>query len=317
MRVFLFAALTLCVAVRAAYAQTNADLVQAEQNADQQAEVSVSHPAFAKGTGPLIAIDSGHHNYHTLGGRYAPLAALLRNDGYRVTDSASLFTPASLANIKVLIISNALRVLPVSNEDWQRSQPSAFAPAEISILKGWVDGGGSLLLIADHLPFAGSANDLARAFGFHFADGVASRDPPGADFFTSASGTLGADVITRGRVLDEAITRLQTFAGSAFEAPHNARALITFPQGYKVHVCGLPCPPKVPERDAFGWLQGAVVTSGKGRVAVFGEAAMFSAQTIAVPGQPPFKVGFNAPSAPQNKQFVLNTLHWLSGELPP
>jgi hypothetical protein len=47
---------------------------------------------------------------------------------------------------------------------------------------------------------------------------------------------------------------------------------------------------------------------GKGRVAVFGEAAMFSAQ-LDGPRQP---MGMNAPGAEQNHQLLLNVMHWLS-----
>jgi hypothetical protein len=49
---------------------------------------------------------------------------------------------------------------------------------------------------------------------------------------------------------------------------------------------------------------------GKGRVAIFGEAAMFSAQ-LAGPQKLP--MGMNAPVAKQNPQFMLNVMHWLSG----
>ena len=59
-------------------------------------------------------------------------------------------------------------------------------------------------------------------------------------------------------------------------------------------------------------LQGAVIPFGKGRVAAFGEAAMFSAQ-VSGPNRMP--AGMNDPGAPQNAQFLLNVLHWLSGLL--
>lgn len=67
-----------------------------------------------------------------------------------------------------------------------------------------------------------------------------------------------------------------------------------------------------PSMSASGMLQGAVVQFGGGRVAVFGEAAMFSAQ-LAGPDRTP--IGMNSPSAPQNAQFLLNIVHWLSGAL--
>jgi hypothetical protein len=48
-------------------------------------------------------------------------------------------------------------------------------------------------------------------------------------------------------------------------------------------------------------------------MAVFGEAAMFSAQ-LAGPFQ--FRMGMNAPGAEQNHQLLLNVMHWLTREVP-
>jgi hypothetical protein len=67
--------------------------------------------------------------------------------------------------------------------------------------------------------------------------------------------------------------------------------------------------PDAPAVPIEGWCQGAVLKFGKGRVAVFGEAAMFSAQ-LAGPQQMP--VGMNSPEAPQNHQLLLNVMHWLT-----
>jgi hypothetical protein len=67
-----------------------------------------------------------------------------------------------------------------------------------------------------------------------------------------------------------------------------------------------------PSISASGMLQGAAVRFGKGRVAAFGEAAMFSAQAVGPNGTP---AGMNDPTAPQNAQFLLNVVHWLSGLL--
>lgn len=59
-------------------------------------------------------------------------------------------------------------------------------------------------------------------------------------------------------------------------------------------------------------LQGAVLRFGKGRVAVFGEAALFSAQErLGKDGRT--LMGMNRPDATQNPQFLLNVVHWLSG----
>jgi hypothetical protein len=214
----------------------------------------------------------------------------------------------------VLIVSNAL---DGSNVDsWEPPFPPAFTATEIATLKHWVEQGGSLLLIADHRPMADAASTLAAAFGFHFFSGVVSKDPPADDIFTLQDATLSTDAVTRGRSELEKVTSVQTFTGSAFTAPPGARPIITLPSGYAVHDCKLPCPPNVARMNAAGLLQGAVLKLGRGRMAVFGEAAMFSAQTITAPDRSFFRFGFNGPKAKQNKQFVLNLVHWLSGALP-
>lgn len=289
-------------------------LADAQQVNDPDADVSVARPDFPKDGGPVVAIDSAHNNFHTIDGRYQPFAAVLRNDGFRLVDSHTAFTSDSLSAFKVLVISNALPAALVKN--WGLPTTSAFTPAEIDALKAWVTGGGSLLLIADHRPFAGSARDLASAFGFRFEDGVVERDPLGQlDIFTRTDGSLREDVVTRGRDASATVTSLRTFTGSAFQAPPAARPIIVLPAGYMSHQCLLPCSGRVPESDVSGYLQGAVMPVGKGRLAVFGEAAMFSAQ-IMRGGNPPFRGGFNAKGAEQNKQFILNLVQWLAGILP-
>lgn len=50
---------------------------------------------------------------------------------------------------------------------------------------------------------------------------------------------------------------------------------------------------------------------GRGRVALFGEAAMFTAQR-AGPERAP--VGMNAPAAAQNAQLALNLVRWLTAD---
>lgn len=289
-------------------------VANAQQVNDPDADVSVAHPAFPQKDGPVVAIDSGHNNFHTIDGRYQPFASVLRNDGFRVVDSKSSLTGDSLSAVKVLVISNALPAVLVKN--WSLPASSAFSPAEIEALKAWVTGGGSLLLIADHRPFAGSAHDLAAAFGFRFVDGVVERDPLGQrDIFTLAAGSLHEDVVTRGRDAGTAVTSLQTFTGSAFQAPPSARPIIVLPADYMSHECLLPCRGTVQESNVGGYLQGAVMPLGKGRIAVFGEAAMFSAQIVR-DSNPPFRGGFNAKGAEQNKQFILNLVEWLAGILP-
>ena len=59
-----------------------------------------------------------------------------------------------------------------------------------------------------------------------------------------------------------------------------------------------------------GWYQGGVMPYGKGRVAIFGEAAMFTAQLA---GEEQRRFGMNSDVAGQNLRFLLNLMRWLSG----
>ncbi|TPW09451.1 MAG: hypothetical protein FD129_2204, partial [bacterium] len=118
-------------------------------------------PAWARDSGPRVAIDAAHFNFHTVDGRYRPFADLLRRDGCRVTGSDREFSAEALGGIDILVIANALNRR--NAEDWSLPTPPAFSAAEVEAVREWVRGGGSLLLIADHMPFPGGASSLAAA----------------------------------------------------------------------------------------------------------------------------------------------------------
>jgi hypothetical protein len=105
-----------------------------------------------------------------------------------------------------------------------------------------------------------------------------------------------------------------TFTGSAFQVDGSAQSLLVLDSSQVLLIpeTAWQFKPETPRLSAVGWLQGATLKFGKGRVAVFGEAAMFSAQ-LAGPNRQP--VGMNSPQAPQNYRFLLNVMHWLLGLL--
>ena len=132
--------------------------------------------------------------------------------------------------------------------------------------------------------------------------------------FGRTDGSLRDCQITRGRTGAERVDSVATFTGSAFEAPENAQPLLVLgPSVVSImtSVAG-QVSADTPRTPVGGWYQGAAMRFGKGCVAVFGEAAMFSAQ-LAGPDRIP--MGMNAPTAAQNAQFLLNVMHWLSGKL--
>ena len=128
-----------------------------------------------------MAIDEGHNNFHTADGRYLHFARLLRADGYVVKGYIGEFRKSQLKNVRLLVIANALNKINVQN--WYLPTPSAFTVKETEILQKWVKAGGSLFLVADHMPMGGAATDLAAAQYYSLArreDGVnvSSRSIP-------------------------------------------------------------------------------------------------------------------------------------------
>lgn len=277
---------------------------------------AVSAPQFAREMGPLVRVDAAHGNFHTIDGRFAAFAALLRADGYRVASADQAISSALLAETGVFVIANAVKGGEAA--EWVLPTPLALAPDEVATLAAWVHNGGSLLLIADHMPFPGSVADLADAFGIVFLNGYAkkSASESGTLIFTRADGWLSDHAIVRGRNASEQVDAIKAFTGQAFRAVVRVEPLLRMPADWAVFFPNQAgeFSNTTPAESARGLLQGAVLHHGRGRVAVFGEAAMFSAQS-SINGDKITRMGMNDPEAAQNAQFVLNVLHWLSGLL--
>lgn len=286
------------------------------QAGDLSYEPVVERPTYAAAASPQVLIDEAHCNFHTAEGRYKPFADLLRGDGLVVEPLDAAFSAESLAGADVLVIANALG--EAQCERWKLPTASAFRNDEIEALAVWVEEGGALLLIADHMPFPGANEKLARAFGLVFIDGYARPDEGGSRIaFERATGTLGDHPITEGRSGDERIESVTSFTGQGFRSlDDDIVPLMTLPAGTTMHMTreAGEFEDDTARFSAEGLLQGAVFIHGKGRVAVFGEAAMFSAQEIHRDGNI-IKFGMNADGAEDNPQFLLNVMHWLTGLL--
>jgi hypothetical protein len=280
------------------------------QVANPDFEAEVDRPTVAPNSAPpAVCIDEGHHNFHTLEGRYAPFAEVLRADGYRVTATSGTLSAESLATCDVLVIANALHESNASS--WTLPTPSAFTTAEIAAVHAWVEAGGGLFLIADHMPFPGAAQQLAAAFGFELANGFAVREgePVDADVFTRDNGGLVAHPVTDGATPDARVDQVASFTGQGFRAPEQARPILLLGQGYislEPHTAW-QFDADTPRRDV-GWTQGATLELGTGRMAMFGEAAMFTSQ-VAGDGPP---IGLDHPAAIGNTRLLRNLVRWLS-----
>jgi hypothetical protein len=286
--------------------------LQAQQLPDTTYHFDFHQTAYQKGNGPVILIDEAHNNFHTRSGGFFAFSRLLEEDGYQVKSLDKTITETNvLKRCKILVIANSLHAS--NNDNWNLPTPSAFSKDEIGLIKTWVENGGCLFLIADHMPFAGAAYELGKAFGFEFINGFARTSnntwPPSV--FTTGNGTLNESPVTMGLRDNEKISSVTTFTGSAFKIPESAMGILRFVDGnYSLQPdTAWVFKPDTPRQDLAGFYQGAISPFGKGKIAVFGEAAMFTAQIA----NGTLKAGFNSEFATQNAQFLLNLIHWLDG----
>ena len=284
-------------------------VASAQQIADPEFNPTVANPAYSK-SGPRVMFDEGHNNFHTMDGRYKPFVTLLLNDGYKVVRNRQAFSKTSLESFKVVVISNALGAEDMDEEG--ASNP-AFSDLECDVLRDWVHAGGSLLLIADHAPFGGAAESLAKRFGVEMSKGFTYDEANSAEgnpsfiIFSRDNKLLLQHPITEGRGDSEKINKVMSFTGQSLTGPKDSYAILKLSDTAK----------DTPDRDAktsisaAGRAQALAFKFGKGRVVVQGEAAMLSAQ---IAGSEKYKMGMNVPGT-DNKQYALNVMHWLSGLL--
>lgn len=252
---------------------------------------------------------------HRAGGTYAALAAGLERAGFRVRPSDARFRHDALEGCTVLIVANALheRNYVRGRGEWSLPVPSAFDVSEVEAVRGWVEEGGALLLIADHMPLAGAARELASAFGVRFFDGFAvdtaaeekqefgAHDGSGRLVFRRTDGTLADHPVTGDGSTTGTLDSVTTYMGQAFVAPADFEPLLVVP---RTTIVLLPrtaweFPEGTPALDAGGWLQGAAARVGAGRVVMLGEAALFR------PGDDGHLPG-------QNGRFAVRVVRWLA-----
>ena len=307
-----------------------AAVLSGQQVADPNFDASVKQPAYV-GEHPRVAIDEAHHNFHTATGRYEPFARLLRNDGYDVKAHTAPFSAASLADARVLVIANALGAGATASTE---TSPPAFTDLECNAVLGWVNTGGSLLLISDHTPMGQAAEGLAKTFGVTMGKGfVLSRSdaehmPNQVHqlLFSRANGLLGDHPILAGRSDTERISTVVSFTGQSLVGPPGATRLLRLgpgaweaPTRAESQLLAKDAASDVePEsfasthgRDVGGRAQGLAFSVGRGRVVVLGEAAMLSAQVFPAADGSQGRMGMNVPGS-DDKQFALNVMHWLS-----
>ena len=283
---------------------------------DKSFDVSVAQPAYADAH-PRVLFDEAHNNYHKLAGRYQPFATLMRNDGYIVDRASSSFTSKTFSDTNILVIAGARG----TND---RNDAPAFTDAESDIVREWVRGGGSLLLITDHFPFGSAAQSLGNRFGIAMSGGSVEdplhHDVKSGDLsqlvFTRGDSMIVDHPITLGRSTTEKINRVMTFMGQSLTGPKGSVGFLRLSASAVDRAADVSV-----ERDggdtrvivmpglatpAVGRAQGLAIEYGRGRIVVLGEAAMLTAQR-----QNDRDFGMQVPGT-DNRQLALNIMHWLS-----
>lgn len=276
--------------------------LEAQQVIDTAFRAPVGKPAFTLGTGPVVLIDQGHFNAVD-STRYRPAMDLLRRDGYVVERLMGPVTRDALARARILVSfmygsSARAAIARLRQQNPGLTNISAFNDTEIAIIRDWIETGGSFLFAVDHQPAPLAVDALTRSLGLQFLNGIAFIDPSARLTFRRADSTLSDHSITQG------IEQVATFGGSAFRLERQGEPLLVLGAGVRMYFAS-----DSSEIPVSGWLQGAALTIGKGRLVVFGEAGMFTAELNA-PGNP---MGMNAAIARQNPQFLLNAVRWLAG----
>lgn len=290
------------------------------QRPDRSFKTAVQNPSYTN-SHPVLTFDGGHNNSHSVSGGYAPLASLMRADGYDVRVHKGAFTADGLRGTDVLMIVNAdggtnPKLFGFNLEPLRkgvRGSP-AFTDDEVGAIQEWVAAGGSLLLVADHAPFGTAASGLAATFGVKMHGGFTEvanqyqgQPDPSIIEFTTANSLLAEHPIMEGRRADERVGHVRSFTGQSLDGPPGS-SLLRLPASA---IEARPIPPDrvgtEPGHPPAGAAQAVVFEYGRGRVVVLGEAAMITAQ-IDQRGQ---RFGINQ-SGIDNRQFALNVIHWLS-----
>ena len=280
---------------------------------DSSFNASVAKPKYKKQSGPHILIDAGHHNFIVEMGLIKPFVDLASNDGFRTTIDSGAFTPAYLAKYQMVLITPAMPFKFGSKKDI--TDEITFTNQELLALKEWVSNGGSLIILSEHAPIDKSMTPLLNTFGIQSSVG-AVYDPVNCDStiklslyetilkFTKNNGLLNSDhPIITGSKKKELIQNIETYTGSALTGPNYTTILKLGPTATIRKWNGI-----LP--TGGGDSQCLAGSFGKGKIMAMGDCNGFTAMYVNSGGKK-FYAGMQVREYDW-KQFVLNTLHWLS-----
>lgn len=279
---------------------------------DTEFNSNVEEPSYEKGKGPKILLDGAHHNFFIQWDFIKPFSDLANADGYQTIVDSLKFTPEYLNRFDIVMIITALPFdFTTQNEVKDRS---TFSEDEINSLYDWVNNGGSLLVFSEHAPFDQAINPLLNRFGIESSIGTTidrlnydkEIGRTGWIEFSMKNGLLNSEhPIIKGKNSSNRVKRLLTFGGSGLlgEGYSNLLKLSESSENV-VHATGVG-------PIGRGNSQGLAGGIGNGKVAAFGDSNGFTAMIFDTKDGSKQKAGMNLEGYDW-KQFVLNTLHWLS-----
>ena len=287
---------------------------QAQMLNDSPFDANVVDPKFKKGYGPKILIDAGHHNFVVELGLNKPLFDVASSDGYQIKIDSMQFTKEYLSNYNIVVIWPAMPFKFGSKN--QVTDEITFTTDELNALHDWVSNGGSLLMFSEHAPIDKSVTPLFNKFGIQLSTGIVvdslNSDTPiempswKYSFlkFTSKNGLLNTEhPITKGEKKNERISNILTIGGSGLTGDGYTN-ILKLSSSAMIKKWNGTMPSGTPNSQC---LAGNV---GKGKLVALGDCNGFTAMSLKSGGYK-LSAGMQV-SVYDWKQFVLNTLHWLS-----
>lgn len=281
---------------------------------DPEFNSEVKEPTYKKGKGPKMLLDGAHHNFFIQWDFIKPFSELAKADGYQTIVDSLKFTPDYLERFDIVMIITALPFdFTTKNEV---TDEITFSQDEINSLYNWVEQGGSLLVFSEHAPFDQAINPLLNRFGIKSSIGTTidrlnynkEIGRTGWIEFTKDNGLLNIEhPIVKGRTPSNQVNRLLTFGGSGLTGKDYTNLLrLSESSENVVHSTGVGPIGK-------GNSQALAGNVGKGKVVALGDSNGFTAMVFDLKDGTKQKAGMNLENYDW-KQFILNTLYWLSNE---
>ena len=280
---------------------------------DSSFDASITHPKYKKQSGPKILIDAGHHNFIVEMGLIKPFIDLSYNDGYQTNIDSGLFTADYLAKYQMLLITPAMPFKLGSKKEV--TTEFTFTNQELDALKKWVNNGGSLIILSEHAPIDKSMTPLLNTFGIQSSIG-AVYDSINCD--TSVKVSYFQTILTfnsrnlllnnshplvKGRNKQELVNNIETYTGCALSGSNYTNIFKLGSTAAIKKWNGI-------SPSGGGDSQCLAGSFGKGKIVALGDCNGFTAMYVNSGGRK-LLAGMQV-NEYDWKQFVLNTLHWLS-----